>query len=86
MVSEKIKLLGISEKGGEIFDVDLEINGRRERFEISVVDSRGVFGLELPNNLTDILREFSNLETHKLVAEIKDFYKSRQKPSILQAA
>ena len=86
MVSEKIKLLDITEKDSETFNVDLEINGQRKTFQISVIDSDGLFSLEFPTVLTDTLREFSNKETHKLVAKIKKFYQSRQKPSILQAA
>lgn len=86
MVSEKIKLLDIIEKDCEIFDIDLEIKGQRKTYQISVIDSHGLFGLEFPTDLTVALREFPNRETQNLIAKIKKFYQSREKSSILQAA
>lgn len=85
MVSEKVKLLSLLKKGEKGFEIDLEIEGERKSFPVSVIDDRGLFGVEFPVELSALMRNYSNADNQRLVAEIKKCCRSSEKISVLQA-
>ena len=86
MVSEKIRLLEIIEKSSDVLEIILEIQNQRKKYEVEVIDSHGLFGLEFPQPLQDLLNNFPNTEIHRLISQIKKHYFDLKRSSNLQAA
>ena len=86
MVSEKIKLLEIIEKRSDVLEIVLEIQNQQNKYEVEVIDNHGLFGLELPQSLQDLLSDFPNTEIHRLIGQIKQHYFDLKRSSNLQVA
>ena len=67
-------------------EIVLEIQHQQNKYEVEVIDNHGLFGLQFPQSLQDLLSNFPNPEIHKLISQVKKHYFDRKKSSILQVA
>ena len=80
-----MKLLGFAEKEQSVFEVTLQVKDERKKFEVSIIDSHGIFGIQCPGEM-EYLFHRSAKESQKLIADIKQKYLSLKKLPELQAA
>ncbi len=78
MVSEEIKLLNIAENKNKV-EITLEINRQKRKFQIEVIYNHGLFAVEFPTNLRDVLNNFPNTVSQNILTEVKSFYFSAVK-------
>ena len=86
MVSTKPELINVKEAGKQQLTIELVIAGERKVYQVPVIDSHGVFGLELPLELLLSLRSFPPKTSRNLIAEIKQRYQLLTASPELQAA
>ncbi len=80
-----MKLLGFTEKEESIFEVLLEVEDERKKFDVSIIDNHGIFGIRCPGEM-EYLFHRSAKESQKLIADIKQKYFALKKMPELQAA
>ena len=85
MVSKEIKLLKIAKKK-DAFEIVLEVKKKKNSYQVEVIENHGLFGVQFPPVLLDLLNNFSNIETQNIISEIKKYYFARKKSPVRQAA
>jgi hypothetical protein len=80
-----MKLLGFTQKERAIFEVILQVENERKKFDVSIIDKDGIFGVQCPGEM-EYLFHRSAKESQKLIADIKQKYFALKKMPELQAA
>lgn len=80
-----MKLLSFIEKEQSIFEVTLQVKKKIEKFDVSIIDNHGIFGIQCPGEM-EYLFHRSAKESQELIGNIKRKYYSLKKLSELQAA
>ncbi len=81
----KVEFLSISRIRGSKFDLVLQIEKTEQNYAVNIIDSDGVFGVELPDELGLMLREFP-MATKEIVKSVENAYKELLSDRQLQAA
>ena len=54
----EVEFLSIKRKANGKFDLALKIENVKKHFDVSIVDQNGVFGVDMPDDLGLLLREY----------------------------
>ncbi|MGI8848653.1 MAG: hypothetical protein ACR2HT_00615 [Pyrinomonadaceae bacterium] len=81
----KVEFLSINRIRGSKFDLVLQIEKTEQNYAVNIIDSNGVFGVELPDELGLKLREFP-MVTKEIVKSVENAYKELLSDRHLQAA
>jgi len=81
----KVKFLSISRIRGSKFNLVLQIEKTEQNYTVDIIDSNGVFGVELPDELGLMLREFP-MATKQIVKSVENSYRELLSNRQLQAA
>ena len=73
----EIKIISLKSKNGRRVSVDLDLDGKREVYDVSIVDQNGIFGLEMPDSLGLKLRKFPPAASRNLINAVKLKYTSK---------
>ncbi len=81
----KVEFLSISRIRGSKFNLVLQIEKTKQNYAVNIIDGNGVFGVELPDELGLVLREFP-MATKEIVKAVESAYKELFSEQQLQAA
>ncbi len=81
----KVEFLSISRIRGSKFNLVLQIEKTKQNYAVNIIDSNGVFGVELPDELGLVLREFP-MATKEIVKSVENAYQELLSNRRLQAA
>jgi len=81
----KVKFLSISRIRGSKFNLVLQIEKTEQNYAVDIIDGNGVFGVELPDELGLMLREFP-MATKEIVKSVENAYRELFSELQLQVA
>lgn len=86
MVSRNdVEFLSIKKKPNGKFDLALKIDNVKRHFDVKIIDRDGVFGVDMPDELGLLLREFP-MSHKKVVRSVQTAYEGIFSNPHLQAA
>lgn len=80
-----MKLLDFTEKKQSVFEVTVQIENEKKKFDVSIIDNHGIFGIQCPGEM-EYLFQRSAKESQELIANIKQKYLALKRLPELQAA
>ncbi len=80
----KVEFLSISRIHGNKFNLVLQIEKTKRNYAVNIIDSNGVFGVELPDELGLKLHEFP-MATKELVKYVENAYRKLSANQQLEA-